>query len=270
MEEFKNKFLDFCYSFGPKVLGAVLVVVAGHFIIKLLVTMMDRSFQRIKMDVSLNNFLKKAASIVLRVILILSALTTLGISTTGLLAALSASAVAVALALKDSLGNLAGGILILLSRPFSTGDYIDVSGLSGTVISIDMIHTTLVTPDNRQIVIPNGQMVNEKVVNYSKEECRRMDLTISISYKSDSELAKRVILETVNAHKFTMQTPESPFARVDKQGENSIDIAVRTWCKTENYWTLHYDLMEQIIDALDKEGVTVPIKLLDVRIIENN
>lgn len=268
MDDFKNKFLDFCYIYGSKVLGAVLVVIAGHFIIKLLISMLDRSFQRVKLDASLSNFLRRALSITLRIILILSALTTLGISTTGLLAALSASAVAVALALKDSLGNLAGGILILLSRPFSTGDYIESLGLSGNVKCIDMIHTTLITPDNRQIVIPNGQMVNQTVINYSKEEYRRMDLKFSINCKDDPELAKKIIIDTVNSHNLTMQTPEEPFARVETYGDNSIDIAVRTWCKKEDYWTLHYDLIEQIRDALDNDGITVSKRLFDVRIIE--
>ena len=268
MEEFKNKLLNFCYSYGSKVLGAVIIVVVGHFVIKLLISMLDKSFQRLKMDASLNNFLKKAISITLRVILILSVLAKLDISTTGLLAALSASAVAVALALKDSLGNLAGGIMILLTRTLYTGNYVEISGLSGTVMSIDMIHTTLLTPDNRQIVIPNGQIINQTIINYSKEEYRRMDLTFSICYEDDPELAKKIIIDTVNGHKFTMQTPEVPFARVASYAESSVDIAVRTWCKTEDFWTLHFDLVEQIRVALEKEGISAPFKQLDVRVVE--
>ena len=267
MEEFKNKLLDFCYSYGSKILGAVIIVVVGHFVIKLLISMLDKSFQRTKMDASLSNFLRKTLNITLRVILILSVLAKLDISTTGLLAALSASAIAVALALKDSLGNLAGGIMILLTRTFYTGNYIEVSGLSGSVMSIDMIHTTLLTPDNRQIVIPNGQIINQTIINYSKEDYRRMDLTFSISYEADPELAKKIIIDTVNAHEFTMQTPEVPSARVASYAESSVDIAVRTWCKTENLWTLHFDLIEQVRAALEKEGIAAPFKQIDVRTV---
>ncbi|MEG1887122.1 MAG: mechanosensitive ion channel [Oscillospiraceae bacterium] len=268
MQDFKEKLMLLLLGYGPKLLVALIVLIVGHFLIKFVIALMEKSFGKTKFDVSLVKFLIKSASITLKVILFISVLTTLGVSTTGLLAALSAAAIAISLALKDSLSNLAGGILLLVSRPFATGDFVEVSGISGTVQSIDMIHTTLLTPENTQIVIPNSKMVNERVIDYSKEDCRRMDLTFSIGYDNDTENAKKVILETVNAHAMTMQTPELPFARVSAHSESSVDIAVRVWCKTENYWALHFDLLEQIRAAFDKADITIPYNQLDVRMIE--
>ena len=207
---------------------------------------------------------------ILNLVIVLTALANLGVSITGLVAAFSAAAVAVSLALKDSLSNIAAGIVMLLTQPFSTNDFIELQddGVSGKVLRIDIVHTTLLTADSRQVIIPNGQLVNKTVINYSKEEKRRLDLNFGISYKSDINKAKEVIAEVVNAHKFAMNDPE-PFIRVSAHNESSVVITVRVWCKSENYWSLNFDLLEQVRESFDKNGIEIPYNQLDVRIVEN-
>ena len=237
-------------------------VFAVVFIIKLL----SKSFEKIKMDVSLEKFFLKVVNITLHIIVLLSALNALGISTTGLLAALSGAVVAVALALKDSLGSIAGGIIILLTKRFETGDYVEINGDEGTVVQVDLMHTTLKTLDNRHVVIPNAVAVNSRIIDYSSEETRRLDIVFQIGYGDDSEKAKQIILDAVNNHKMSLNEPEKPFARVTGFGDSAVDITLRVWCLRENYWQLKFDLLEQIKKAFDENGISIPFNQLDVHI----
>ena len=251
-----------------KIAATLIVIIIGLLIAKLIKNIIRKALEKADWDISLEHFISRAVDICLKIIILISALSALGVSTTGIIAAFSAAAVAISLALKDSLGNMAGGILMLITRPFSTGDYIEVDGYSGTVLQIDMIHTTLRTPDNRQVVIPNGQLVNKTITDYSKESTRRLDLKFSISYDNDSEKAKAIIFETVEKHELALKDPE-PFVRVSGHGESSIAITLRVWVESPNYWTLHFDLLEQVKDAFDKNGITIPYNQLDVHVIDS-
>lgn len=270
---FNNLQLDikgFVTSVLPKFFGVVLILVVGWIAVKIVIKVIGNALSKSKrhLDTSLVNFILRTISITLRVLIVLSALSNLGISTTGIIAAFSACAVAISLALKDALGNIAAGIMMLISRPFSTGDFIDVGGNMGTVLKIDLVHTTLLTPDNRQIVIPNGQLMNMTIIDYTKEKTRRMELDFAISYNDDVEKAKKIILNEIKSHKLSLTDPE-PFVRVSAHAESSIIITMRVWCKNEDYWTLHFDLLEQVKAQFDKEGITVPYNQLDVHIIED-
>ncbi len=262
-----ERIIEFGKTYGLRIVGTVLIAVVGWVFSKVLVAVLKKGLSKTKLDISLINFLLRTLHIVILIIVLLAALSNLGISTTGLVAAFSAAAVAVSLALKDSLGNIAGGILMLLTQPFSTGHYIETDGVSGTVLKIDMIHTTLRTPDNRQIVIPNGQLVNKTIIDYSKESTRRMDLTFGISYNDDPEKAKAIIMEAVKSHELSMNEPE-PFVRVTEHGDSAVIITLRVWCKAENFWTLHFDLLEKVRVDFDKNGITIPYNQLDVHVVE--
>ena len=266
----KDFFLNPESSILPKIIGTVLIVLVGWIAVGIITKILRNALTRAKtkLDISLINFFVTAANICLKLLIVLSALNNLGISTTGLIAAFSAAAVAISLALKDSLGNIASGIIILISRPFSTGDLIDAGGSLGTVARIDMIHTTLRTPDNRLIVIPNGQLMNMTITDYSKEPTRRLDLTFGISYDNDPEKAKAIIMDTVKAHPMSLNEPE-PFVRVSEHADSAVIITLRVWCKTENYWTLHFDLLEQVRTAFDKNGISIPYNQLDVHVVNN-
>lgn len=265
----KGAMLNFGTSVLPKIVAAIVIIAVGLIVIKIIKRIIKKALvgSKAQLDISLINFIVRAIGICLNVVLVLSALATIGISTTGIIAAFSACAVAISLALKDSLGNIAGGIMMLISQPFSTGDFIDVDGAAGTVLKIDMVHTTLLTPDNRQVVIPNGQLMNKTITDYSKEATRRMDVKFSISYDNDTDLAVKVISDVVNAHEFTLKDP-APFIRITEYADSAIVITARAWCESANYWTLNFDLLEQVKKEFDKNGITIPYNQLDVHVID--
>ena len=256
---------DRLISMGIILLKAIIILVAGHYITLFLIKLMKRSLKRLSVDVSLEKFLEKAVNITLHIIIILSALSTLGISTSGLLAALSAAAVSVALALKDSLSSIAGGIILLLTRRFQTGDFVSINGESGNVVQIDMMHTVLKTADNRHVVIPNSVVVNSQVVDYSSEETRRLDLTFSVSYDNDTEEVKRVIKDTVLENPRVSCEPE-PFVGITEYAASSVDFTAQVWCKTSDYLPLSFKLREEMRAAFDKNGISIPYNQLDVHI----
>ena len=255
---------DRLISMGIILLKAIIILVAGHYITLFLIKLMKRSLNRINIDISLEKFFEKALYIT-HIIIILSTLSTLGISTSGLLAALSAAAVAVALALKDSLSSIAGGIILLLTRRFQTGDYVCINGESGNVVQIDMMHTVLKTLDNRHVVIPNSIVVNSQVVDYSSEETRRLDLTFSVSYDNDTEAVKRVITDTVLADSAVFKDP-APFVGITEYAASSVDFTAQVWCKTSDYLSLSFRLREEMRAAFDENGISIPYNQLDVHI----
>ncbi len=271
MEQIKNKAIDLIFSAGPKLLIALAVLVIGHILIRILLKVLNKALVRFNLDESLVRFFKKTINIVLHIFVILSALTTIGISTTGILAAMSAAAVAVSLALKDSLANIASGILILMSKPFSTGDFIEVGDKAGTVVDIGMMSTIIITVDNRRVIIPNSQMSTSQVIDYSVEELRRVDVVFSVGYGEDVETAKSAILGVVNKHSLIIKDdPEkAPFARVSGYGESSVAITCRVWCKGNDYWNVYFDLMEQVKADFDRKGITIPFNQLDVHIVND-
>ncbi|MCI8360930.1 MAG: mechanosensitive ion channel [Clostridiales bacterium] len=267
MENLKERLLDFLLNMGPKLIGAALVALIGLWLTKILVKILDRPMTRMNLDYSLKRFLLICVRTVCILVVVISAMSTLGISSAGLLAALGGAAVAVSLALKDSLSNMAGSIMLLFSHPFVTGDFIEAGGLSGTVQRIDMVHTYLNTPDNRQIVIPNGQLISQSIVNYSREDKRRVDMTFSIGYTDDVETAKAALRQVIEKHPMALREP-APFIRVEKRAASSVDLIVRVWCKNADYWDLRFDLLEQGGGALDQAGVNTPYDQLDVHLVD--
>ncbi len=255
-------------TFGFTLLKAALILIIGHYAVVFIIKLLTKSFEKVKMDISLEKFFLKVVNITLHIIVLLSALNALGISTTGLLAALSGAVVAVALALKDSLGSIAGGIIILLTKRFETGDYIEINGDEGTVTQVDLMHTTLKTLDNRHIVIPNAVAVNSRIIDYSSEDNRRLDIVFQIGYGDDPEKAKQIILDAVKNHSMSLNEPDEPFARVTGFGESAVEITLRVWCERANYWQLKFDLLEQIKAEFDKNGISIPYNQLDVHIKE--
>ncbi len=268
-EAIKTKALAIAATLLPKVISALLILVIGFLVIKLLVKILDRALNRFNLDVSLIKFLIKAVSIVLYVVLVISALAALGVSTTGMIAALSAAAVAVSLALKDSLSNIASGILLLITQPFKTGDFVEVGGVSGSVLGVDMIQTTILTTDNKRIIIPNSQVSSSEIINYSAEDMRRVDIVFSVSYDADVEKAKEAVLRVVNAHSAVKREHAEPFARVSGYGDSAVNITCRVWCMSADYWNLYFDLTEQVRAEFDKEGISIPYNQLDVHIVDN-
>lgn len=249
-----------------KMLGILLI---GHFLIVYLQKAVSRSLNKSKLDESLIRFTHKAVNIVLHLLVIISALTAIGVSTTGLIATFSAVAVGVSVALKDSLSNVAGGILLLLSPRFSTGDYISAGGDEGNVISVDLLHTTIRTIDSKQISIPNGVLINSHIINYSCENKRRVDIVFPISYGADIKKAKELAIGVLKNHPLTLSEPEEPFVRVRSYGDSAVNLLTRVWCKTDDYWNVYYDLIENIREIFDENGICIPYNQLDIHIKED-
>ena len=247
----------------------LLILVAGHLLVRFVLKLVKNWLEKSKFDKALDKFVVKLLNVVLHVLIIISALSAIGVSTTGAVAALSAAAAAVALALKDSLNNVAGGVLLLIAPRFRTGDYIAAGGDEGVVLDVDLLHTLIRSGDGRQISIPNGALLNSHITNYSREPQRRVDITFQIAYDSDTEKAKAIILEKVSQHPLVVSDTNAPFVRVHSYGESAVNIVSRTWCNNSDYWTLYFDLIEQVRAEFDKNGISIPFNQLDVHIKDN-
>lgn len=253
----------FLAALGLKLLGALAVWFIGSFVIRAVMKMIDKFLGRGKFDETLSKFVHSFISMALKILLFITVVTVLGIPMTGFIAILGAAGLAVGFALQGSLANFAGGVLILVFRPFSVGDYIEAAGYGGTVRDVRILYTTLVTPDNKTIMIPNGNLSNNSLVNYSLNETRRVDFTFGVGYDSNISEVKRVIGEVASAHDRILKDPP-PFIRLAEHGESSINFAVRVWVEKEDYWTVFFDLQEQVKEAFDLNKIEIPYPHMDV------
>ena len=249
-----------------KILAALVLLAVCLIVVKLLMKTVDKLLQRTGIDRSLHTFLKTAIKVVLLFLTVLIVADTLGVSMTSLIAVLSVAGLAVSLAVQNSLSNVAGGIQLLTSKPFTVGDYVEAGGIAGTVVEVGIFYTRIHTADNKLIQVPNSQIAGEKIINYTAEPQRRVDLTFTASYDAPVEDVKKVIQEVMAAHPLTLYTPE-PFVRVSKYGDSSIEYTLRVWCATGDYWTVYFDLMEQVKAAFDKAGVEMTYPHVNVHMI---
>ncbi|MBP5289009.1 MAG: mechanosensitive ion channel family protein, partial [Clostridia bacterium] len=257
MLEFWKNISPHLISGGLRLLGALAIVIVGWILIKWLEGIVRKGKLFGKMEATARIFLINVISVALKVVLILTAVATLGVNMTGLVTLLGSCGIAIGLALQGSLSNFAGGILILLCHPFRVGDYIEVGDKSGTVKSISILYTTLTTIDNRNVVIPNGALSNATVVNYSSEDLRRVDLDFSVAYGTDTDRVKKVLLLISDQHPMVLKDP-APFARLTANDDSALNFTLRAWVKKEDYWQVRFDLLEQVNDAFRKVGIEIP------------
>lgn len=250
-----------------KILVTLLIIGVGALVVKTLCKMAHKLLNKSNVDEILHVFFVNCLKVLLWAIVLVMALDYLGIPPTSLLTVLGAAGVAVALALKDSLGNFAGGILIILSKPFSKGDFIEDLSISGRVEKIDLLYTTLMTLDNKTITIPNGKLANSTIINYSSEQSRRVDCTFSIGYQDDIAKAKEVLLNVTESNPDIYQDP-APIIGVAGHGDNAINLDVRVWCDTAEYWNVFYYLNEQVKLAFDVADISIPYPQMDVHVVK--
>ena len=263
-----DKIWDFILDKGPHLLLAIVILVVGLMLIKWVEKLIKKILLKSRIDPTAHKLIVQIASISLKVLVFLMTASQLGIDTASLVTLLGAVGLAVSLAVKDSLGNLAGGFLVLFSKPFVKGDFIETNSVSGTVHNITLFYTTLKTPDNKKIFIPNGEISTAKIINYSAEETRRLDLTYSIGYGDDILQAKQILREITEGTPLALKDPAPEFL-VAEHGASAINLAVRIWVKTEDYWTLNFYMNEQVKLAFDKAGITIPYNQLDVTVHQN-
>lgn len=253
---------------GPSILVAIIVFIVGIIALVIVSKIISKALSKTKLDISLQKFFVKTINIVVIILLLICSLSTAGISTTGLIAGFSAAGAAVALALKDSLGNLAGGIVLLITHPFVTGDYIEMGDKAGTVEQIDILQTILITPDNKTVVIPNGLLSSDEVVNYTKQKTRRVDLTIPISYDNNVEDAKKSVLKATTKESKVLSSPDKPFVRVGEYSDSCVNLTVRVWCNTEDYWDVYYSMIEKIRESFEEDGIIIPYQRIDIHMVD--
>lgn len=250
-----------------KALYGLLLFLGCMAVMKVILSLIDRTMTRLKVEPTVHKFTHSCLKVLMWVITGLIVAAYLDFPINSLVTVLGVIGVALSLSLQGSLSNLAGGITVMVSRPFAVGDYVEAGGVSGTVSEIGLVYTKLKTIDNKIIFIPNGEISGEKIVNYNKQERRRVDLTFTVSYDADPERVKEIMRQVIGAHPKALFTPE-PFVRTTSLGESSVGYTLRVWCATQDYWELYYDLLEQVRAAFDREGVELTYNHLNVHIMK--
>jgi len=252
-----EKGYDIIVDFGPKVIAAILIWIIGSWIIKKLVGTVEKIMSKRGYDESLKKFLINLASWALKIILIISILGTVGIETTSFAAILAAASLAIGMALQGSLGNFAGGVLIMIFKPFKIGDLIEAQGELGVVKEIEIFTTKLTGLTNREVIIPNGTLSNGNIINYSTEGTRRVDLTFGVGYDSDIKKTKEVLMQVLTSHPKVLKSP-APTVNVSELADSSVNFAVRPWSTSEDYWDVYFGITENVKEALDAAGIEIP------------
>lgn len=251
--------------FGKNLLVAAIIFLVGRWIIKRIIRLMENIFHKREVDVSLRTFLKSVVTITLYIILITVVVSQLGVKTTSLIALLGAAGLAIGMALSGTLQNFAGGVMILLIKPYRVGDYIEAQGQAGTVKDIQIFNTVINTPDNKTIFIPNGPLSTGIVNNYSREETRRVDWTIGINYGDDFANAKAVIREILDSDPRILRTPEYTI-EINALADSSVNVVIRVWVKASDYWGVYFDINSRIYSILPQKNIHFPYPQLDVHI----
>lgn len=252
-------------KFGFKIVAAILIFVVGRWVAGILQKLLEKVMTRARVDRAVVTFTTSLAHWVMMLFVILAALGQVGVETTSLIAMLGAAGLAVGLALQGSLANFASGVLIILFRPFKTGDYIEGAGVEGHVKHIHIFTTQLVTLDNKRVIVPNSKLTDDNIINYSAEGKRRLDLVGSISYGDSIDTAKAALLDEVNKSPLILREP-APMVGVLSMSDSSIDLAVRPWVTQDKYWDAYFSLSEAIKKRIEAEGLTIPFPQRDVHI----
>ena len=260
--------LSWCLNTGIKIIIALVLLIVSFRLINVfsrrLETKLKSGGRHDKTIVKVLTYMGKIAA---KAVVIICLVGYLGIDTSGLTALVTSLGVCAGLAVNGALSNLAGGVIIIFTRPFKLDDYIEVegSGISGTVEDIQIVCTKLRTPDNKTIYVPNGTLSNSNIINYSEKDTRRIDFTFSIDYSNDVEKAKAIVMAICSSHKLVLSDPE-PFVRVSRYAESSVDVVARVWANSGDYWTVHFDILEAVRAAFDENNITIPFNQLDVHI----
>ena len=257
IEKWTEKAIELGTEYGLKIIAAIIIWIVGSWIIKSLMKGTKKLMQKQEFDESLQKFLLNLLGWVLKILLILAILAKLGVETTSFAAILAAAGLAVGMALQGSLGNFAGGVLIMIFKPFKIGDLIEAQGQIGVVKEIEIFTTKLTGLSNKEIIIPNGALSNGNIINYSTEGTRRVDLVFGVSYDSDIKQTKEVIMNVLTSHPLILEEP-APSVTVLELADSSVNFATRPWCKTDDYWKVYFDVTEQVKEALDAAGIEIP------------
>ena len=263
--EMMNEIQPIVTNYGMKLIGAIIVLIVGLWIVKLLTKQLGRLMKAKNYDPSLQGFLMSMLGILLKTMVFIVVLGMMGVEMTSFIALLGAAGLAIGMALSGTLQNFAGGVMILIFKPFKNGDLIDAQGYLGVVKEIQIFVTILTTPDNKTIIIPNGGLSTGSLTNFSKEPTRRVDWTVGFAYGDDYDKARNVVLDLLKNDKRILSDPE-PFVALGALADSSVNLTVRAWVNAADYWGVFFDFNESVYKSFTKEGIGIPFPQMDVHI----
>ena len=264
-----GKYMDMAVQYGTEyglnLIGAIAIFVFGKWIARRIASLIKTVMEKAEVDATLVRFSENLIYILLMVVVILAALNTLGVQTTSFVAILGAAGLAIGLALQGTLGNVGSGVLLIMFRPFKVGDVVSAGGETGSVEAISLFATTLNTPDNKVVIIPNSTVTSGNITNFSAKETRRVDLVFGIGYDDDLKLAKATLEEIIGSDERVLKEPE-PFIAVSELADSSVNFVVRAWVNSGDYWGVHFDTIEKVKLTFDEKGISIPYPQMDVHL----
>lgn len=258
-----NQLMGMAVEAGKNILMAVVIYIVGRFLIKVVKRLLNSMMERRRLDATIRSFLNSFVNILLTILLLITVVSALGVNTTSFAALLASAGVAVGMALSGNLQNLAGGIVILLFKPYKVGHYIAAQGIEGVVKEIQIFHTIVTTVDNKEVYVPNGALSSGSVTNYSSNPLRRVDLTFGVEYGADVQKVRGVLLDLVGADNRVLKEP-APFVALCELSDSSIDFTMRLWVKSEDYWGVFFDTKERVYSEFNKCGISFPFPQVTV------
>ena len=265
LDSFSEFITGIVVTYGLKAIAALIALVIGLWVIKLIVKALAKVMEKRSIDPSLRGFINSLTGVLLKVMLFITVIGMLGIQMTSFVAILGAAGLAVGMALSGTLQNFAGGVMILIFKPFKVGDFVEAQGYAGTVSEIQIFITVLKTPDNKTIIIPNGGLSTGSLINYSTEETRRIDFSFGIAYGDSYDQAKQLLLQLINEDSRIMDNPE-PFIVLGALADNSVNITVRVWAKSSDYWAIFFAMNEKVYKEFEKNGLHIPFPQMDIHL----
>ena len=268
MEQLSKTAIDMATNYGGKIILALVVLIVGRIVIRALNKAVAKGFEKKELDPSVVNILKQFINILLHVILVISIVQILGVPMASVVAVLASCGLAIGLALQGALSNVAGGVMILITKPFKVGDFVDSAGATGVVKDISLLYTTFTTVDNKRIVVPNGSLMNAVVTNFSAEETRRVDIDFKITNDIDAEFVKEVLVEAEAKTEGVLADP-APFARLVGVDDDTYIFQTRAWCESAKYWDVYFDVIENCSKALRANGIEDPEERIAIRMVKD-
>lgn len=269
MENFSEKAMEWLSLYGPKLLVALAIVIIGRIIVGMITSVIRKLMTKASIDETLIKFLSSLIRIILLTVVIIAALESLGVQTTSMIAILGAAGLAIGLALQSSLSNFSAGVMLIIFRPFKAGDFVEAGGATGVVEEIHIFNTQMRTGDNKEIIIPNGNIMGNNITNYSAKETRRVDMVFGIGYDDDLKKAKDILVNLVNADERVLKDP-APVVAVSELADSSVNFIVRPWVNSADYWAVFWDFQENVKTTFDAEGISIPFPQRDVHLYNEN
>lgn len=266
LQTLKEIGVEFVQNTGLSIIRTIAFLVLGLIVIRIVCTITQRTTLKSKLDNAAATFITSVVTVILYVCLIIMLIASLGFSTAGIIAGFSAVALAIALALKDSLSSLANGVIIIFTKPFKKGDYVEINGVDGLIQDIRLFNTKILTYSNEEIIIPNNEILGSKMINYSAMPLRRVVIDLPIPYGVEIDAVKKIVLEGISTYKYVVKTP-APSMILKEYGSSSLNFSVRAWTPNEFYWDTLYDLYELIYNVLNEHGISIPFNRLDVTVL---